>query len=138
MDEGWLPLTFDHDKKDYSSFLTNAKFAPALHCYRKDQKWMKMLLPDIYHGRWEVPQPYGGLKGELAIFLALVAFSMPVDNLKQYLPSMFRSGTWQQYEMANGRDHKRGVVVEVRVSPSSRHSSKEDLESFEEHGMYYV
>lgn len=101
-EEIWLPLSFDHDRTDYSSYLTNARFEPALHCYRTDQKWMKMLLPDVYHGSWPVPVPYGGLKGELAIFLALIAFAIPVDRLQQDLPAMFHSGKWQQYEMGNG------------------------------------
>lgn len=101
-EEGWLPLSFDHDTTDYSSYLTNARYEPALHCHRTDQKWMKMLLPDVYHDRWEVPAPYGGLKGELAIFLALVAFAIPVDSLQTYLPAMFQSGQWQQFDMSNG------------------------------------
>lgn len=134
-EECWLPLSFDHDKTDYSSYLTNARFEPALHCYRTDQKWMKMLLPDVYHGSWPVPAPYGGLKGELAIFLALIAFAIPVDRLQQDLPAMFHSGKWQQYEMGNGRDHKRGVVVEVWTYPGS--SSPEKLEDLEEKGFYY-
>ena len=99
-----LPLSFEHDKKDYSSYLTNARYEPSLHCHRSDQKWMEMLLPDVYHDRWEVPPPYGGLKGELAIFLALVAFSVPVESLSTYLPAMFQSGRWQQYDMLHGRE----------------------------------
>jgi hypothetical protein len=103
-EEGWLPLSFDHDKTDYSSYLTNARFEPSLHCHRSDQKWLKMLLPDVYHDSREVPAPYGGLKGELAIFLALIAFSIPVEDLQTYLPAMFQSGKWQQFDMLNGRE----------------------------------
>lgn len=103
-EEGWLPLSFDHDKTDYSSYLTNARFEPSLHCHRSDQKWMKMLLPDIYHDRREALAPCGGLKGELAIFLALIAFSIPADSLQTYLPAMFQSGKWQQFDMLNGRE----------------------------------
>lgn len=65
---------------------------------------MSMLLPDVYQDKWEVPAPYGGLKGELAIFLALIAFSIPVENLQQHLPAMFHGGIWQQCDMANGRE----------------------------------
>ena len=103
-EEGWIPLSFDHDKTDYSSYLTNTRLEPSLHCHRSDQKWIDMLLPDVYHDRWEVPAPHGGLKGELAIFLALIAFSIPVHSLQHYLPAMFQSGEWQQYDMANGRE----------------------------------
>lgn len=137
-EEGWLPLSFEHDKTDYSSYLTNARYEPALHCHRTGQKWMQMLLPDVYHDRWEVPAPYGGLKGELAIFLALIAFAIPVDGLQTYLPAMFQSGKWQQFDMLNGRTHQRGVVVEVWTY-SSRHggSSDEQLKELEEHSFYY-
>jgi hypothetical protein len=102
-EEEWLPLSFDHDTTDYSSYLTNARYESSLHCHKRDQKWMKMLLLDVYHDMWEVPAPYGGLKGELPIFLALIAFSIPVDSLKTYLPAMFQNGKWQQCDMANGR-----------------------------------
>lgn len=106
-DEGWLPLCFEHDKSDYTSYLTNARFEPALHCRRTDQQWVKMLLPDVYHGRWEVPSPHGGLKGELPIFLALMAFAIPIDRLQRDLPAMFHSGTWQQYHMTHGSMYSR-------------------------------
>lgn len=114
-EEGWLPLSFEHDKTDYSSFLTNARYEPALHCHRTGQRWMNMLLPDVYHDRWDVPAPYGGLKGELGIFLALIAFSIPVDGLQTYLPAMFQSGRWQQFDMANGSMYPADLNRERKV-----------------------
>jgi hypothetical protein len=101
-EEGWLPLSFDHDASDFSSYLTNGRCEPALHCHRTDQRWMNMLLPDVYHDSKPTAAPAGGLKGELAIFLALIAFAIPIDSLQTYLPAMFHSGKWQQYDMANG------------------------------------
>lgn len=103
--EHWLPLCFEHDQRDnYSSYLTNAKEQPALYCWRADQAWVRMLLPDVYHGSNRVSQvPYGALKGDLPIFLSLVAFSMSVNEVESYLPSMFQHGRWQVYGMANGR-----------------------------------
>ncbi|KAF2626533.1 hypothetical protein BU25DRAFT_422308 [Macroventuria anomochaeta] len=120
-DEPWLPLCFDHDENDgFSSFLTNARSEPALRCRRTDQTWVKMLLPDVNHGSVVVEsRQQGALKGELPILLGLLAFSIPIESLQQYLPSMFHSGTWQQYDMANGRNHKRGVIVEVYACPTS-------------------
>lgn len=106
-DEGWLPLCFEHDRSDYSSYLTNARFEAALHCRQAEQRWVTMLLPDVYHGRWIVPTPHGGLKGELPIFLALLAFAIPVERLQHDLPSMFHSGAWQQYHMTHGRTYNR-------------------------------
>lgn len=157
-DEVWFPLSFDHDRRTYSSYLTNARFEPALLCFRSDQRWVNMLLPDIYHGRYVVPPPYGGLKGDLAIFLALIAFAIPMDRLQQDLPAMFHTGAWQQYEMGNGStysrghqsqtliniadnaqgDHQRGVVVEIWTYPGRYGgSSTDDIVAFEENGMYY-
>lgn len=120
-EEGWLPLSFEHDKTDYSSYLTNARYEPALHCHRTDQTWMSMLLPDVYHDRWEVPAPYGGLKGELAIFLALIAFAIPVDDLQRYLPAMFQSGVWQQYDMLNGSMYPAVSHREWKALPLTTH-----------------
>lgn len=158
-DEGWLPLCFEHDQDDYSSYLTNAKYEPALYCRRPDQKWVSMLLPDVYHGTTQVTAPYGGLKGELPIFLALIAFSIPIERLTQDLPAMFHTQKWQQYTMANGRtylsrppptpqttptnnppgSHKRGVVVEVYTySTGAGGSSPADLGALEDNGMYYA
>lgn len=105
-DEVWLPLCFEHDQSDnYSSYLTNAKEHPALYCWRADQRWVRLLLPDVYHGSNTVQQPYGALKGDLPIFLALVAFSMPVDQVKTSLPFMFHSGRWQAHNMTHGREN---------------------------------
>lgn len=101
--EVWFSLCFDHYRSDYSSYLTNAGCEPALLCRQANQQWVKMLLPDICHGSWEVAAPYGGLKGELAIFLGLIAFAITMDRLRQVLPSMFHSGQWQEYKMAHGR-----------------------------------
>lgn len=104
-DEPWLPLCFEHDEQDgFSSYLTNARLQPALRCRRTNQTWVKMLLPDVHHGAVVVEaEAYGALKGELPILLGLLAFSIPMESLQQYLPSMFHSGKWQQYDMANGR-----------------------------------
>lgn len=115
-DEGWLPLSFEHDPSNYSSFLTNAKCEPALYCHQPNQLWPKMLLPDVYHDHSPVSPPYGGLKGELAIFLALMAFAIPVDRLQQDLPAMFHSGVWQQHSMANGSKHINGHMASATAN----------------------
>jgi hypothetical protein len=103
-DDPWRPLLFDHDNQDYSSYLTNAGNAQTLRCQRPTQSWPRMLLPDIY----QVPptptnQAYGGLKGELAILLALIAFSMSKEHLQMYLVSMFLGSVWQVHGLPHGR-----------------------------------
>lgn len=95
----WQPLRFEHSEQDFSSFLTSAGLQPTLQFQRNGQQWPRMLLPDIYHTH-ETPntppsmQAYGGLTGELPIFLALVAFSVPRDYLPSVLPTIFTGGAW--------------------------------------------
>jgi hypothetical protein len=62
-----------------------------------------MLLPDIYHTTRPSPQNTGsgGLIGDLPIFLALVALSLPQGPqwLPHFLSTMFRDGVWQPHQM---------------------------------------
>jgi len=65
-----------------------------------------MLLPDIY---WQCAtltpyEQYAGLKGELAIFLALIAFAMAPEQMPHVLPNMLINGEWRTYGMAHGRE----------------------------------
>lgn len=102
----WHPLCFEHDLQDgYSSYLCNASESHVLACRRTDQQWLSMLLPDINYDGTPISQyqQYGALKGELAIFLALIAFTMPPAQLAHTLPSMFIGGNWQVYQMPHGR-----------------------------------
>jgi hypothetical protein len=71
-----------------------------------------MLLPDIYyHSAPTTPyQQYAGLKGELAIFLALVAFAMVPEKMPNVLPVMFQNGEWKTYSMPHGRKSNSDVV----------------------------
>lgn len=93
--ENWHPLRFEHSDQDYSSFLTNAGDQPILRVQRSDQQWPRMLLPDIYHTPVRtVSQQYGGLTGELPIFLALIAFSTSREWLPNVLPTVFTGGAW--------------------------------------------
>ncbi|KAJ8107940.1 hypothetical protein OPT61_g8518 [Boeremia exigua] len=142
-DEPWFRLCFEHDDADgFSSFLTNAREQPALRCRRLNQTWVRMLLPDVHHGSAIVDaEQYGGLKGELPILLGLLAFSMPKESLQQFLPRIFMNGAWQQYDMANGRTHKRGVIVNVYAHPTSNGQTTaqalDDLENGRNGMKYY-
>jgi hypothetical protein len=64
--------------------------------------WPNMLLPDIYHGPQTPYVQYGALKGELAIFLGLLAFSMSKDYVSQYLPSTFTNQQWNVHNIPRG------------------------------------
>jgi len=101
--ETWHPLRFDHGHPDYASYLTSSGAEDTLDCQRNDQAWIHMLLPSVYHGK-EIQDPrYGGLIGDLGIFLALVAFSMEPKHLQQWLPWMFQNSAWQTHSLGHGR-----------------------------------
>lgn len=103
-DEAWQTLKFDHGT-DYSSYLCNVSSNRTVYCRRANQQWLGMLLPDIY---WQSAsmtpsEQHAGLKGELAIFLALLAFAMVPEQMSHVLPIMLRNGEWQTYGMPHGR-----------------------------------
>ncbi|KAF2819668.1 hypothetical protein CC86DRAFT_306786, partial [Ophiobolus disseminans] len=131
--EAWHPLTFDHDEMDLASYMTSAGSQSTLRVHSADQRWPHMLMPDIYHGPTALHKGYGGLVGELPIFLALIAFSMVPENLQQWLPLMRRAGSWQTHSLPHGRTHKRGVVVQVYTCPSTwaGGSSRQSLTEYE-------
>lgn len=143
------PLRFEHDRADgYSSYLTEAASNSALLCRRTDQSWIKMLLPDIYHGDYEMTSQnyqYGALKGDLGVFLGLIAFSVRARELQGVFPAMFRDGRWQTYTMNHGRTHKRGVVVYIYTCPKDwpeegqQASTSNELRNYEQGrlGKYY-
>jgi hypothetical protein len=112
--ETWQPLHFEHPPDgNYSSYLCNVAPHRRVACRRRDQQWLKMLLPDIYYeGAPETAYPqYGGLKGELAIFLALVAFAIHPDDLLQWLPVMFTGRAWRTQGPRNRHGSKSGRLL---------------------------
>lgn len=118
---GWQPLRFYHDRIDFSSYLTNVSEHNTLVCQRRDQTWPRMLLPDIYHGNETPYQPYGALKGELGIFLALVAFSMRKEYMVQYVPHMFSNGSWKTLDLPHGRRFLLLLLMEI-LTPQLRYA----------------
>ncbi|KAF1954088.1 hypothetical protein CC80DRAFT_418342 [Byssothecium circinans] len=139
--EAWHPLSFDYEETDYSTYLTNAGQRHTLNWTRPDQFWPRMLLPTHYHDARRVTQDlrYGGLTGDLPIFLALLAFSMPPNQLTYMLPFMFQAGRWGFHSLQDGRTDKRGVVVYVYTCPPSysARSTAEELRRYE-HSCYYA
>ncbi|PSN74462.1 hypothetical protein BS50DRAFT_16725 [Corynespora cassiicola Philippines] len=136
-DEAWHPLSFDHDTDDFSAYLTNAGQHRTLRCQRSDQSWPRMLLPDIYHTTSRTTcGTYGGLKGDLPIFLALVAFSLQPNHLASVLPRLFVNSAWRTHNYPHGRVADRGVVVYVYTCPQE---ARHDLETLEDGGWgkYY-
>ncbi|KAF9737347.1 hypothetical protein PMIN06_001526 [Paraphaeosphaeria minitans] len=139
--EAWHPLSFDWED-DYSAYLTNAGQHHTLRVQRGDQTWPQMLLPTTNQARpVTTHQTYGGLKGDLAIFLALIALSMDRPNLPYMLPRMFSQGAWAIHQGSHGRLNQRGVVVYVYTVPPSwdTKSSAKELKRYQEgvYGKYY-
>ncbi|OAG04774.1 uncharacterized protein CC84DRAFT_1218200 [Paraphaeosphaeria sporulosa] len=142
--EAWHPLSFDWDEHDYSAYLTNAGYQRTLRVQRNDQMWPRMLLPTTN----QVPpvttsQRYGGLKGDLAIFLALIALSMDRPYVPHVLPQMFAREAWTIHQHPHGRLNQRGVVVYVYTVPASwdptGKSTAKELKNYQDgvHGKYY-
>lgn len=99
----WQHLWFNWDQQNYSSALTNAGQHRTLRFQDPRARWPSMLLPDIYHSTTYAANGVGGLTGELAIFLALIAFSMKPERLLAELPRMMEDGEWQEHSRSNGR-----------------------------------
>lgn len=122
--EAWQPLWFEHDGNDFSSYLTNAGTERTLRCQRPDQGWPNMLLPNNYQTHFVAPdRRYGGLKGELAIFLALMALSMDQGYVQTCLPRLLNGGIWVNHGLPHGRELWMTVLiqlVDIPRSPSTR------------------
>lgn len=99
----WQHLWFDWNESTYAASLTNAGTRRTLQVQNSGTRWPYMLLPDIYHGADYPYRGYGGLTGDLAIFLALVAFSMRPERLQTELPNMMDDGEWQEHQLSPGR-----------------------------------
>ncbi|XP_014559811.1 hypothetical protein COCVIDRAFT_90886, partial [Bipolaris victoriae FI3] len=135
----WQPLYFQHHAQKEYSYLCNAEQYRTVYSRRSDQNWLRMLLPDIYYESAPVidRSRYGGLKGELGIFLALIAFAIHPQELRARLPQMFTNGNWQTPGTFNhGRQSERGVVVYVWTCPSI---TADELHVYERgsHTRYY-
>lgn len=134
--QSWQPLCFDH--VETYSYLSNAGEHDCAKNVRSDQPWARMLLPSIYHDASRSTSRRGGLIGELAIFLGLLAFSMRPEYMSDLLPQMMSQSRFRTHTNANGRDEKRGVVVYVYTSASwlSTVGGIKGLENGD-HGGYY-
>jgi hypothetical protein len=152
-DETWHHLRFDWNGENLSSSLSNTGAESVMRCHDPRKRWPGMLLPDIYHGPAYPYDGYGGLTGDLPIFLALVALSMDPARLPVELPQMMQAGEWGTHGRLHGRTypyylytlsfsltigagtHKRGVIVYVY----SVNGNKDELKAYEDGdlGKYY-
>jgi hypothetical protein len=101
--DNWHRLFFDWDENTFASYLTNAGTQTTMRVQDKDSEWPSMLLPRIYHGLHYAASGYGGLRGDLAIFLSLIAFSMKPERLQAELPRLMEAGRWRTHSRSHGR-----------------------------------
>ena len=148
-DSDWHHLSFDHEEQSCTSYLTNAGQHTRLRTQRPDQAWPQMLLPEQFHSPaayHTTYQQYGGLTGELPIFLGLIAFSIRTNAVGYAFQACFTAGAWNTHNLPHGRKcstlfllpfthtafyigtDKRGMVVRVWSPPEAEPT---DLEHFE-------
>ncbi|KAH8730697.1 hypothetical protein GQ44DRAFT_672498 [Phaeosphaeriaceae sp. PMI808] len=128
----WHPLKFNWTSS--FTFLSHEGSEFTSRSRDSMNRWHRMLLPNIYHGAQGGQSD--GLRGEIAIFLALIALSMQPSELTKSLPWMYQDGNWQVHNLPNGWNHKRGVVVKVYTGPKL---SVEQFRCYEQgnYGCYY-
>lgn len=145
----WHHLSFEHEERLCTSYLTNAGEHSRLRVQRPDQTWPQMLLPEQFHAPADcltTYQRYGGLTGELPIFLGLIAFSIRTNAVGYAFQICFREGAWNTHNFPHGRKcpalfllsfahtvfyigvDRRGMVVRVWSPPGAEPT---DLEHFE-------
>ena len=113
--EDWHRLTFEYNEITYASYLTNAGENYQLRVQRPDQDWPRMLLPNHYHNQLishPAYQQYGGLTGELPLFLALMAFSVDVKYVGWVFRSCFTNGAWGTHLQPHGRKQSASFVLQ--------------------------
>jgi hypothetical protein len=123
--EGWHHLRFDHHPTNYSSSLSNAGQEAALRCQPSNVWWPHMLLPCIYHGPPYDYEGYGGLTGDLPIFLSLLALSMKPEMLGQELPNLMQNGSWTTHQNAHGRKPTTMYMLPYRSATDSNRYGQE-------------
>ncbi|TVY37326.1 hypothetical protein LSUB1_G004750 [Lachnellula subtilissima] len=83
---------------------------------------------------WYNPEPLAppssGLSGNLALLIALVAFSCRSERLDTVLRTSWRHYEWRGHNHSNGRYERRGVVVNIYYDPENPTNSTEQTLSY--------
>lgn len=107
----WNKLSFLHNDEDFSSSIHPRGTHPKLRCQRTGSVWPWTLFPEVYHGPFHASPPYGGLRGSLSIFLALLALSIKPDNLEEDFPKLRNNGQWGLPKYSHGSMFKSTIIV---------------------------
>ncbi|WPH03922.1 Hypothetical protein R9X50_00680500 [Acrodontium crateriforme] len=126
--EDWRSLSFNwhHGPTHRSSYATHRGEQTTLQCHRANQMWARQLIPNVYlappNRQPPAEMPLNcPLLGDLPIIIALIAFSVPPNQVHLYLANCFR----EQYHGHNvargtGWTDRRGMVVSVFCQPGTR------------------
>ncbi|TID13440.1 hypothetical protein E2P81_ATG11664 [Venturia nashicola] len=123
----WSVLSFHWKGEAYTSeAMIDARWH-RLNTQRPDQAWVQELLPDSHHAehsRHTREPKYGALNGDLAILIALVAFSGHASFVERAVKHCIRhvhgeNGGWRTHNQPRhqGWQEKRGVRVKVWSYP---------------------
>ena len=113
---GWAELSFIWTEGSVS-FATSAGDHNRLCKQRGDQNWAIALLPDRYYAEqddWTDNLELGGFTGELSVLLGLIAFSVPTENLNDFLENYAYNNCEWFRDVLPGR-HGRKILCCLRV-----------------------
>lgn len=127
----WLALQFRHSR----NLSRIDEYGPEKHLACRGSQWITDLGLGAYvdlHLDDASTQP-GGLSGNLAILIGLIAFSCPSRDLETVLlqDRAWHGFGWHGHSRGNGRQDERGVVVNIYRDPQG---SKKALEALEWNG----
>ncbi|KUJ17560.1 uncharacterized protein LY89DRAFT_668872 [Mollisia scopiformis] len=117
----WWPLTFRHE-----STLSRVEEVGQEGRLAGSGTWINALGLTSYRNRHTVPA--GGLAGNLAIMIGLIAFSCESTDLDTVLLTdrAWRRGRWHDHGRIDGRIDERGVVVTIYHDPENTQGSTND------------
>ncbi|KAK4565845.1 hypothetical protein LTR86_003694 [Recurvomyces mirabilis] len=133
--DDWSKLSFDHIDRGRSYAGVDKEYQD-LAVIQEDSHWPDQLLPDTYGAdeRTDTPRR-GGLVGDLPLLIALMAFSLPPNDVTAYLPPCIASPSWRvygpnQFSRGAGWRNQRGIVVKVYYD--SDLVTEEELSEYED------
>lgn len=118
----WWPLTFRHDET-----LSRIEVAMDQQLIAGTGSWIRRLGLESYSTR-RAPHS-GGLSGNLAMIIALIAFSCEAKDLSDVLlgDHAWQGRRWHSHRRGDGRVEGRGVVVTIYIDPTNPQGSTEEI-----------
>lgn len=122
----WWPLTFQHEPENRNLSRVQESAEEQYLAAGRGLRWISELGLDAYAHRHS-PQN-GGLSGNLAVVVGLVAFSCPASELDNVLLTdvAWHDSRWRGHSRGDGREDGRGVVVSIYLDPINAQGSTTD------------